>query len=294
MCSKKRVDQWNLTAPEQEFNLRRGMQKTNWRALINVVPTSTKLKIPNREYTAALRAQLGAPEPPRNGNCVCNKQQGREHAFGCTRGAVHQTAHRALRDELSNCAKACGLDPDIGEPRNQPHSNNNAGGADIKVNYTPAERLTVAGVPVTEANERSALIIDVTLPAATVKANVKTLMQEGAGAVAKAHEKAKRVNTPDAAVAHLNGQEYIGAALELDTLHVGDGLATVTRRFARQRNNREFDYDLDRQWGYKLGMWSTPTAARYWTAAIIIAVVVARERAIYDLYALGHRELGDL
>ena len=146
----------------------------------------------------------------------------------------------------------------------------------------------------TEANERSALIVDVTLPAATVKANVKTLMQEGAGAVAKAHEKAKRVNTPDAAVAHLNGQEYIGAALELDTLHVGDGLATVTRRFARQRNNREFDYDLDRLWGHKAGMWSTPTAARCWTAAIIIAVVVARERAIYDLYALGHRELADL
>ena len=95
-------------------------------------------------------------------------------------------------------------------------------------------------------------------------------------------------------MAHLKEQEYIGAALELDTLHVGDGLATMTRRFARQRNNREFDHDLDRQCGYELGRWSTPTAARYWTAAIIIAVVVARERAIYDLYALGHRELGDL
>ena len=53
----------------------------------------------------------------------------------------------------------------------------------------------------------------------------------------------------------------------------------MTRRFARQRENREFDYDLDRVWGYKAGMWSTPTAARCWTAAIVIAVVVARERA---------------
>ena len=112
--------------------------------------------------------------------------------------------------------------------------------------------------------------------------------------MAKAHEKAKRANTPDAAVAHLNRQEYIGAALELDTLHVGDGLEAVIRRFARQRENREFDYDLDRLWGYKAGMWSTPTAARYWTAAIIIAVVVARERAIYDLDALGHRQPADL
>ena len=51
---------------------------------------------------------------------------------------------------------------------------------------------------------------------------------------------------------------------------------------------------VDRLWGYKLGMWSTPTAARCWTAAAIIAVVVARERAVYDLYALGHRELADL
>ena len=48
-------------------------------------------------------------------------------------------------------------------------------------------------------------------------------------------------------MAHLNGQENIGAAQELDTLHVGDGLATAIRRFARQRSNREFDYDLDRQ-----------------------------------------------
>ena len=71
-------------------------------------------------------------------------------------------------------------------------------------------------------------------------------------------------------------------------------MATVIRRFARQRENREFDYDLDRQWGYKTGMWSTPTAARYWTAAIIIAVVVARERAVYDLDALGHRQPADL
>ena len=68
----------------------------------------------------------------------------------------------------------------------------------------------------------------------------------------------------------------------------------LLRRFARQRNNREFDCDLDRLWGYRFGTWSTPMAAKYWTAAIIIAVVVARERAIYDLYALGHRELVDL
>ena len=51
---------------------------------------------------------------------------------------------------------------------------------------------------------------------------------------------------------------------------------------------------VDRLWGYKLGMWSTPTAARYWTAAIIIAVVVAREPAIEDLDALGHRRVEDL
>ena len=72
------------------------------------------------------------------------------------------------------------------------------------------------------------------------------------------------------------------------------GLATVMRRFVRQRDNREFDHDLDRLWGHRLGRWSTATAARHCTAAIIIAVVVARERAVYDLYALGHRELADL
>ena len=45
-------------------------------------------------------------------------------------------------------------------------------------------------------------------------------------------------------------------------------------------------------------MWSTPTAQRHWTAAIvntiIIAVVVAWERAIEDLFALEHPRLADL
>ena len=46
--------------------------------------------------------------------------------------------------------------------------------------------------------------------------------------------------------------------------------------------------------GYKHGVWSTPTAQRHWTAAIIIAVVVAWERAIEDSFALEHPRLADL
>ena len=114
------MDKWKQTATKKEVNLRNGMRRVD-SPLVRpderdtVVPTSTKLKIPNQVYTAAVRAQLGAPAPPRNATYVrVQPAAGPGPRLwvhqGCDPSLV-QRARRALRDALCDCAEACDLDP---------------------------------------------------------------------------------------------------------------------------------------------------------------------------------------
>jgi hypothetical protein len=51
-----------------------------------------------------------------------------------------------------------------------------------------------------------------------------------------------------------------------------------------------YDVDVKSLYGFKAGLWCTPTATRYWIAAIVIRVAVARQRSI-RLYQDARRKV---
>ena len=60
-------------------------------------------------------------------------------------------------------------------------------------------------------------------------------------------------------------------------------------RLTRQRDGQEYDADVKLLYGFRQGMWSTPTARRCWTAALVMAAC-ARESNVRECQD-EHRDL---
>ena len=65
--------------------------------------------------------------------------------------------------------------------------------------------------------------------------------KEQAGCILKRLEVRRLTQSSDAAVARINGSQYMACGLERDTLALGDGLAEVIQRFAFQRRGHEYE-----------------------------------------------------
>ena len=137
---------------------------------------------------------------------------------------------------------------------------------------------------ISSGGDHSTVIIDVTAVNRMAVTNRKAA-REGIGKVALAAEAKKLVATPDSAVARINGHQYLGLAIERDTLTLGPGLTKFIERMSRQNLGRDFDGDLYRLFGYRKGIWSTPSAAAFWKACVVRDVLVAREQALAIVFA---------
>ena len=76
----------------------------------------------------------------------------------------------------------------------------------------------------------------------------------------------------------------------MDSLALGTSAFDFVRRLTRQRTGEVYDVDVKSLYGFKAGLWCTPTATRYWIAAIVIRVAVARQRSI-RLYQDARRKV---
>lgn len=128
-----------------------------------------------------------------------------------------------------------------------------------------------------DKDQRSSCVVDVTTTSVSTASKNKSTFDahEAPGvpiaAVSRA-EAAKRVTTVDANVAKLNGQQYVLIGVEMDSLAVGKSARSFINRLTRQRDGQEYDADVKLLYGLWQGMWSTPTAKRYWMAAVVMAV----------------------
>ena len=101
-----RHKKWNAGANAHEAALAHAMRSMDGCAPVHVVPTTKQLRVPDRAFRAALRAQLGMPEVPESFSCRqrCNKvvpgESTRQHIFGCAFANVKQHVHAAMRHTI--------------------------------------------------------------------------------------------------------------------------------------------------------------------------------------------------
>ena len=82
-----------------------------------------------------------------------------------------------------------------------------------------------------------------------------------------------------------NNMDFVPAALEKDTCHVGQGLHTLLTRITSAREGETFEpNDMPNQYGFKEGTWNTPTAYRFWLAVLLVQNVLRRELQIDNVY----------
>ena len=93
-------------------------------------------------------------------------------------------------------------------------------------------------------------------------------------------EKKKLTASSDAAVARINGSQHIACGMERDTLAFGEGLDEVIQRFAFQRRGHEYEGRADLLQGHVDGMWSAPSAEKYWRKVVVTQVVIARQAEV--------------
>ena len=290
--SLQRNHTWEALAPPEELRRRKHVKKCDWRVLATGVPTSRQLVMPDSAFPDALKFQLSvAPAPigevPR---CVCNKPLTAAHAMRCRQTGATGRIHTRLRNVLKDAAKFCGLQPDALEPRLQPNSNNSQGGADIRMTRVRDDGFTVAGVPAIDDTQRTTLVLDVTTTSVDAKSNREDADLEPAGYIVQRLEKKKLTASSDAAVARINGSQYIACGLERDTLAFGEGLDEVIQRFAFQRRGHEYEGREDLLQGHVDGLWSAPSAEKYWRKVVVTQVVIARQAEVtraYGAYQAG-------
>ena len=99
------------------------------------------------------------------------------------------------------------------------------------------------------------------------------------GWAASKAEAGERVATIDANVARLNGHQHVPVGVEMDSLALDTSACAFVRRLTRQRKGEIYDVDVKSLYGFRVGLWSTPTVMRHWVATIVIGVAVARERS---------------
>ena len=182
-------------------------------------------------------------------------------------------------DCLRRCANACHVQPEHSEPRGLPNTLGFTGGPDLKLNNVPMHNL----------NDKPCMTVDFTGPAASAASNDKTVTKthgrKEPGQAAKAAELRKITHTDHDMLALHNGMEFVPAALERDTCHVGQGLHTLLTRMTSAREGEMFEpNDMPNQHGFKEGTWNTPTAHRFWLAALLVQNALRRELQIDNVY----------
>ena len=99
-----RHKKWNAGANAHEAALAHAMRSMDGCVPVHVVPTTKQLRVPDRAFRAALRAQLGMPEVPESFSCRCNEvvpgESTRQHIFGCAFANVKQHVHAAMRHTI--------------------------------------------------------------------------------------------------------------------------------------------------------------------------------------------------
>ena len=129
------------------------------------------------------------------------------------------------------------------------------------------------------------MAVDFTAPTASAASNDTTHGRKEPGQAAKAAELRKIAHTDHAMHALRNAMEFVPAALEKDTCHVGQGLHTLLTRITSAREGETFEpNDMPNQYGFKEGTWNTPTAYRFWLAVLLVQNVLRRELQIDNVY----------
>ena len=134
-------------------------------------------------------------------------------------------------------------------------------------------------------NDKTCITVDFTAPTASAASNDKTHGRKEPGQAAKAAELRKSTHTDHDMHALHNVMEFVPAALEKDTCHVGQGLHILLTRIMSAREGETFEpNDMPNQHGFKEGTWNTPTACRLWLAAPLVQNVPRRELQIDNVY----------
>ena len=82
-----------------------------------------------------------------------------------------------------------------------------------------------------------------------------------------------------------NNMEFVPAALEKDTCHVGQSLHTLLTRIPSAREGETFEANnMPNRNGFKEGTWNTPTAHRFWLAALLVQNALRRELQIDNVH----------
>jgi hypothetical protein len=240
-----------------------------------VLPTAPLLKIPDQPFCAALCAATLCPQLPPQAKCFCGKPMTRIHAMTCKRVNKQTNHHNHMVDCLRRAATACRVQPERFEPRGLPHTLGFTGGPDLKLNNLPIHNL----------NDKTCITVDFTAPTASAASNDKTHGRKEPGQAAKAAELRKITHTDCDMHALHNNMDFVPAALEKDTCHVGQGLHTLLTRITSAREGETFEpNDMPNQYGFKEGTWNTPTAYRFWLAVLLVQNVLRRELQIDNVY----------
>ena len=199
----------------------------------------------------------------------------RIHAMTCNRVNKQTNHHNHMVDCLRRAATACRVQPERFEPRGLPHTLGFTGGPDLKLNNLPIHNL----------NDKTCITVDFTAPTASAASNDKTHGRKEPGQAAKAAELRKITHTDYDMHALHNNMDFVPAALEKDTCHVGQGLHTLLTRITSAREGETFEpNDMPNQYGFKEGTWNTPTAYRFWLAVLLVQNVLRRELQIDNVY----------
>ena len=150
--------------------------------------------------------------------------------------------------------------------------------ADIRMTRVRDDGFTVAGVPAIDDTQRTTLVLDVTTTLVDAKSDRGHTDREPAGCIVQRLEAKKLTASSDAAVARINGGQCIACGMERDTLAFGAGLDEVIQRFAFQRRGHECEGREDLPQGHVDGLWSAPSAEKYWRK--VTQVVVARQAEV--------------
>lgn len=136
-------------------------------------------------------------------------------------------------------------------------------------------------------HQGTVLIVDVTTAAVGAASHRDRADREPAGGVVRYVEAKKHTQTEDSAVARLNGSQHLPCGVERDTLTLGDGMRQAIKRFASQNQGLECEGREDLLQGHVEGLWSAPTAERYWRKVVVAQIIVARKAEVARAFGIN-------
>ena len=239
--------------------------------------TRRRLKLTNQAVRGHLRWCLMMPEHDAKATCICMKHPAtRVHILACSRNNVSQRTetHNLVRDAVNDFCRASGVHPGKKEPRAVSGSAAGfKGGADDKT----------TGVSKAKAADSTILLWDVTFPSACAPSRRDRLGDNKKRMAAAAKDESrKRKDNEHAAIAERNNWDFYPACILKDTCFFGQGAKDLINRIASNRHGDTFASEGYNDEMFKAGVFSAPRAKAYWTRALLVTMINAREKAIAE------------